>query len=162
MSQMEAATEPAPPGAPAWQLEFARLIAFPAEPALGLKQNWWQVVVGGQPDDYTLTRTKGRHEERGTVQDLGLSLTIDPHRIEWLVEPLGTLVEAEGRLPTIGPFQEKIPWFARLVTPWLADSAPPVLRLAFVCKLLQPADTQEDVYRALERLLRSVKLTPRP
>jgi hypothetical protein len=162
MAQPEAATEPAPPGAPTWQLEFARLIAFPAEPPLGLKQNWWQELVGGQPDDYTLTRTKGGHAERGTFQDVGLSLTIDNHRIEWLVEPLGRLDESDGSLPTIGPFRDTIPWFARLMTLWLAKSAPPVLRLAFVCKLLQPAGTQEEVYRALERLLPGVRLTPRP
>jgi hypothetical protein len=162
MSQLGAATEPAPPGAPAWQLEFARVIAFPGEPALGLKQTWWQVVASAQPDDYTLTQTKGSHEERGTFQDVGLSLTIEHHRIEWLVEPLGTPAEADGRLPTIGPFRERIPWFASLMAPWLADLAPPVLRLAFVCKLLQPADTQEEVYRVLQRLLPRVNLTPRP
>src|SRR5262249_55173789 len=37
-----------------------------------------------------------------------------------------------------------------------------VRRLAFASKLLQPADTQEDVSRELERLLPGVKLTPRP
>ena len=54
MSQPKAAPEPASRGAPAWELEFARLIAFPAEPAFGLKQNWWQEIVGSQPDDYLL------------------------------------------------------------------------------------------------------------
>jgi hypothetical protein len=161
MSQPMAATEPAPSGAPAWQLEFARLIAFPAEPALGLKQNWWQELVGSQPDDYTLTRTKGSYEERGPFQDVGLSLTIDPHHIEWLIEPLVKIDESDGRLPTVGPFREKLGWFTRSMLPWLAK-APPLRRIAFAGKLLQPADTQEEVYRALERLLPSVKLTPRP
>ena len=162
MSQPKAATEPTPSGAPSWQVEFARLIAFPAEPALGLKQNWWQELVGAQPEDYTLTGKKDRQLEQGTVRDVNLALAIDQHRIEWLVEPPMTPVESDGSLPTIGPFRDTIPWFAQLVTSWLGKAAPAVLRLAFVCKLLQAADRQEDVYRALERLLPHVELTPRP
>ena len=48
------------------------------------------------------------------------------------------------------------------MTPWLSKSSPPVLRLAFACKLLKPADTQDEAYQALARLLPGVKLTPRP
>jgi hypothetical protein len=161
MSQ-KAATEPTISESPAWQLEFARLIAFPAEPAPGMNQNWWQELAGGKPDDHKLTQTKGSHEERGTFQGVGLSLRIDYHRIEWLIEPLGKLDESDGSLPTIGPFRDTIPWFARLMTSWLGKPAPPVLRLAFVCKLLQPAERQENVYRVLEHMLHYVKLTPRP
>jgi hypothetical protein len=89
-------------------------------------------------------------------------LTIDQHRVEWRIEPVGKFDESSDRLPTIGPFQEKIPWFTRLMTPWLSTSSPPLLRLAFACKLLQPADTQDAAYRALAPLLPGVKLTPRP
>jgi hypothetical protein len=160
MSQAQASTEL--PEVPAWQLEFARLIAFPAEPALSLKQSWWKELTTIQPDDYTLTQKKDRHEECGTFQDASLSLTIDQHRVEWLIEPLGKFDESAERLPTIGPFREKIPWFTSLMTPWLSKSSPPLLRLAFACKLLQPADTQDAAYRALARLLPGVKLTPRP
>ena len=42
-----------------------------------------------QPDDYTLTRKQDWHEERGTLQDASLSLTIDQHCVEWLIEPVG-------------------------------------------------------------------------
>ncbi len=78
------------------------------------------------------------------------------------MEPLGKLGEGDSRLPTIGPFRDKIPWFANVMMHWLVKSAPPLIRLAFAGKLLQPADTQEEAYRALERLLSGVKLTPRP
>ena len=57
MSQAETLTEL--PETPAWQLEFARLIAIPAEPALPLKQNWWKELTTIQPDDYALTREEG-------------------------------------------------------------------------------------------------------
>jgi hypothetical protein len=162
MSQPQASTEPSPPEAPAWQLEFARLIAFPAEPALALTQTWWKELATEQPDDYALTRKKDGYEERGTFQDVGLSLSIDHQHIEWLIEPLGKFDESAERLPTIGPFRDKILWFASLMTPWLSKSSPPLLRLAFAGKLLQPADTQDEAYRALSRLLSGVRLTPPP
>ena len=56
MSQAHASTEL--PEAPAWQLEFARLIAFPAEPAHSLGQSWWKELTSGQPEDYALTQMK--------------------------------------------------------------------------------------------------------
>lgn len=160
MSQAQASTEL--PEAPAWQLEFARLIAFPAEPALSLGQSWWKELTTVQPEDYTLTQKKDWHQERGTFQDVSLSLAIDQHLVEWLVEPLGKFDESTERLPTIGPFRGKIPWFTSLMTPWLSKSSPPLLRLSFACKLLQPADTHDAAYGALARLLPGVKLTPRP
>src|SRR5262249_25123066 len=90
------------------------------------------------------------------------SLTIDHDRVEWLIEPAGTLAQSPDTLPTIGPFREKIRWFVNLMAPWLSRSSPPLVRLAFVAKLLQPAATQDEAYQALSGQLPRVKLEPRP
>jgi hypothetical protein len=44
------------PADSAWQLEFARLIAFPAEPPLFLNQEWWKELASEVPEDYVSTR----------------------------------------------------------------------------------------------------------
>jgi hypothetical protein len=46
----------------AWQLEFARLIAFPAEPPLFLDQHWLQELASGQLEDFVSTRKKHTRE----------------------------------------------------------------------------------------------------
>jgi hypothetical protein len=162
MSQPKVSTEHPSPEASAWELEFARLIALPAQPALSITQNWWKDLVHDLPDDYVLIQKKGSHEERGTFQDVRLSLTIDQHQVEWLIQPLGEFDESADTLPTIGPFRDKIRWFVNLMVPWLANSSPPLLRLAFAGKLLQSAATQEKAYQALALKLPGVKLEPRP
>jgi hypothetical protein len=135
--------------ASAWQLEFARLVAFPAEPP-SLSQPWWQELTSEQPDDFVSTRKKHAREDRGTIEGGILSLEVDLAHVVWLVQPSGKLEEAaDASLPTIGPFRDKIAWFVELVSPWLAKSCPPLVRLAFMAKLLQRAAGPQDAYRIL-------------
>jgi hypothetical protein len=150
------------PEAAAWQLEFARLITFPAEPALFLDQHWWQDMASGLPDDFVSTRKKNSLEERGSFQGVALSLTIDLQRLEWLIQPLAEIDEVSGTLPTLGPFRDKVDWFVDLMSAWLANSCPPLVRLAFAGKLLQAAATQQEAYRVLAAHLPTVQLEPNP
>jgi hypothetical protein len=162
MSHTDPSTKDPLPGVSAWQLEFARLIAFPAEPALFMDQHWWEELSPAQPEDFVSTRTKNSHEERGSFQGVALSLTTDIRRVEWLVQPLAEIDELSGTLPTLGPFREKIGWFVDLMSAWLAKSCPPLVRLAFAGKLLQAAATQQEAYRLLATHLPAVQLEPNP
>jgi hypothetical protein len=150
------------PATSAWQLEFVRLIAFPAEPPLYLDQHWWQDLASGQPEDFVSTRKKNTREDRGSFQEVVLSLTVDLSRVVWLVQPPGEFGDLPGNLPTLGPFREKVDWFVELLSPWLANSCPPLQRLAFGGKLLQAAATQQEAYRVLAAHLPAVTLDPNP
>ncbi|SRR6266540_788273 len=137
------------PAASAWQLEFARLIAFPADPPFFLEQHWWQDLASEQPEDSVLTRKKYTREDRGSFQGVVLSLAVDLSRVVWLVQPSGEVDESAGNLPTIGHFREKVDWFVELLSPWLEHACPSLVRLAFTGKLLQAAATPQAVYRIL-------------
>ncbi len=150
------------PAVSAWQLEFARLIAFPADPPFFLDQHWWQDLASGEPEDFVSTRKKHTREDRGSFQGVVLSLRVDLSRVEWLIQPPVEVDELPGNLPTIGPFREKVDWFVDLLSPWLANLCPPLVRLAFTGKLLQAAATQQEAYRVLAAHLPAVNFDPNP
>jgi hypothetical protein len=155
------ATEGPLPEASAWELEFAHLIAFPAEPSLFLGQHWWEDLASGRPDDYLRTETKNSTEERGSFQGVALCLSVDRHRVDWLIQPPDP-EEVSETLPTLGPFREKVIWFVDLMSAWLANACPRLVRLAFAGKLLQAAETHEEAYRILAAHLPRVQLEPNP
>jgi hypothetical protein len=146
----------------AWQLEFVRLIAFPPSPTVFLDQEWWKDLAGEQPDDFASTRKKESRDDRGSCQGALLSLTVALHRVVWEARP-PAVVDPSGRFPTFEePFRERLSWFVDLVTPWLEASCPPLLRLAFSAKLLQPAASAEEAYRVLADHLPIVNLDSNP
>jgi hypothetical protein len=146
------------PPASSWQLEFVRLIAFPASPPVFLNQEWWKDLSAELPEDFVSTRKKEFRDERGSFQDVLLALTVDFTRVVWEARP-PAVVDQSGNFPTLdGPFSEKIGWFVELLNPWLKTSCPPLLRLAFSAKLLQPAANAKEAYRILAAHLPAVNL----
>jgi hypothetical protein len=146
----------------AWRLEFVRLIAFPAGPAVSLDQEWWKGVAGEPPDDFLSTRKKESREDEGSFQGALLSLAVAFGRVVWEARP-PAVVDQSGNYPTFEePFQEKPRWFVELLKPWLATSCPPLLRLAFSAKLLRPAASAELAYRDLQAQLPMVNLESDP
>jgi hypothetical protein len=57
----------------AWQLEFARLIAFPTEPPLFTDQHWWREVASEQPEDFVSIQKRLMREDRGSFHGAVLS-----------------------------------------------------------------------------------------
>jgi hypothetical protein len=150
------------PAASAWQLEFVRLIAFPASPPVFLDQDWWKDLVAEQPDDFVSTRKKEYRDDRGSFQGVLLSLTVDFMRVVWEARP-PAVVDRSGNFPTFDePFQDKVGWFVKLLNPWLTTSCPPLQRLAFSAKLLQPAASAAEAYRFLAAKLPTVNLDSNP
>jgi hypothetical protein len=150
-----------PPAASAWQLEFVRLIAFPTKPPV-FDENWWHHLVKEQPEHFVSTRKKEIHDVRGTFDGTLLSLTVDSVRIVWEARPPET-VDRSGDFPTFAEAaRDKIGWFVELLTCWLERSCPPLVRLAFSAKLLQPAANAMEAYGILTRKLPTVKLDSNP
>jgi hypothetical protein len=148
--------------ASAWKLEFVRLIAFPSRLSGYLDQEWWKDVAGEQPADFVSTRKKESREDRGSFQGALLSLTVAVRGIAWEARP-PAMVDQSGNFPTFEePFRDKLRWFIELVTPWLTTSCPPLLRLAFSAKLLEPAASAEQAYQLLSAHLPVVNLDSNP
>jgi hypothetical protein len=145
-----------------WQLEFARLVVFPIDPPLFLEQQWWQDITSEQPEESVSNRKNNYREEKGSFEGMVLSLRIEPSRVDWLIQPGAGIDEQFGDYPTIGPFREKVEWFVGLLSPWLDKSCPPIQRLAFTGKLLQPASSAQEAYRLLGAYLPTAKLDTNP
>src|SRR5260370_21426889 len=148
-----------------WQLEFARLIVYPVESPLVNPKQWWQDLAG-QPDDFELRETRQSWKVTGSFRGARLSLTVDPNHIVWEVQP--AKVEDEvlpgkvEELPTLGPYRDKLYEVVALLTPWFENARPPIRRLAFGGKLLQPAATVQQAFRVLAAHLPWMKLEPLP
>lgn len=139
----------------AWQLEFARLFAYPVESPWPLAQRWWQ-ALGGEPHDFKSVPKKQRRVDGGTFNGSILTLNLDNNRIVWEVGP----IPQANSLPTLGPFREKFNGVVELLTPWLTNSCPPIRRMAFGGKLLQKAETAQQAFRILAAHLPWAHLEP--
>jgi hypothetical protein len=148
-----------PPPA-AWELEFVQLIAVPTRPPLFIEQHWLQDLVskhGEEPGDSVSTTTKQSRKDKVGFQGVLLSLTVDLGLVVWEARS-PFVADRTGPYPTIGPFREKIDWFVDLLNPWLHTSCPPIIRLAFVAKMLQSAPSPKKAYEILRPYLPVVKL----
>jgi hypothetical protein len=148
---------------PDWELEFARLIAFPTSSSLLVKQNWWRELVPEVPNDFTVSGNGTYQDWRGTFEGKLLALTITERHVVWEVRS-PALVGQSGYFPTVGRFQEQLRWFLNLMSPWLGKSCPPVARIAFSAKLLHATTAVHDTYRILGNCLPAIKaiLDPNP
>lgn len=149
------------PTASVWQLEFTRLIAFPVSPPFSVEQQWWKDLAAELPEDFVSIQEKHGRKDQGSLQGVLLSLTVDLSRIVWEARS-PVLLYGTGSFPTLGPFREKVGWFVDLLSPWLMSSCPPLVRLAFSARLLQPAANVQEVYRVLADRLPAVNLDPNP
>jgi hypothetical protein len=155
--RMSVSKEDQLPIASAWQLEFTRLIAFPANPPFFIDQHWWQDLTSEQPPDFLSTQKKDIRDDRGSFRGALLSLTVDLNRIIWEARSL-SVVGPDGYFPTLGPFREKLHWFGELLSPWLTNSCPPLFRLALSAKMLRAAATAQEAYRVLKSYLPGVNI----
>jgi hypothetical protein len=158
---MNVSTKGPLPAPSAWQLEFARLIAFPASPPFFMDQQWWQDLASEQAEEFVSTRKEHFREDRGRFKGVLLSLTVDLTRIVWEARP-PAVVDRSGNFPTLGPFREKLDWFVELQSPWLMSSCPPLIRFALSAKLLQTAASAEEAYRVLAAHLPAMNLDSKP
>jgi hypothetical protein len=147
-----------PPDPSVWQAQNLGLIAFPVEPQLGVKQDWWRDLTGKE--------WEGRQDKRREVEEVGefegvaLKLAIDASKVQWGVFPRISPDAPPTDLPTIGQFVDRTGWFATLMRKWL-ERAPAIHRLAFSGALVQPVDNSGVGNDALNRYLRSVDIDPR-
>src|SRR5262245_4179530 len=146
------ATAPPPPEPSVWQAQYMRLLAFPAVPQTTAEQNWWQELTG--LDAESSVRKRHERTDTGLFQGVFLALEIELMRVVWTASPrvgVGDLIE---QLPTLGPLMERRALFQELMRQWLQHHCPPIKRLAFASRLIQPVDDHRSAYQLLDRYLR--------
>lgn len=137
-----------------WQVETFRVTCFPS-PATELNvANWWQDIIGEQPENTIVRAREGLQQDEGHVNGKKVVLSVQPIRIDWLMGPN----EEEGET-TIGPFQDSLGSFLEMMSRWFKIS-PHVRRLAFGTVLLLPVDNRKLGYEILGNYLPDVKLDP--
>jgi hypothetical protein len=105
------------PPATGWQLEFARVVAFPTRPPFFINQQWLRDLVlksGGDPEDLVSTQKKHTREYRCSFQGASISLSVDVSRVVWEAKSCDEL-DISGKHPTLGPFPERVEWFMDLL-----------------------------------------------
>lgn len=148
-----------PPDASVWQAQSLRLVAFPETSPVAHKREWWEELVGTQPE--TLLRRGTTQEEAGVWEAASLTVSVNPVLIQWSVAPPLDL-ENLGKGPRLlGPFRDRTTHFTELMERWLTLANLPLKRLAFVASLAQPADDHAAGYKTLSSYLPDVKLDPR-
>ena len=142
---------------PEWGIESARLTLFPTVTLQGMdvvQRIWRQLAEGVEPEESTSKTSAAAHIVHGPVGAGRLITATQPGRID-----IQFTVEVDVAPVTylLGPSGDVLPNFRDRLQPLVKD-CPAVHRIAFGVVFLQPTDTRETGYRALERYLPALKL----
>jgi hypothetical protein len=150
-----------PPDAGAWEPAHLQMIAFPAVSPVGLDQNWFRDLTGEEPKEST--RKVHERVDQGSQGSVLLNLTADLLRVILTVfpQPPADPEKPPERIPSLGPLNPAVVSFGKLATKWLAGQHPPIKRLAFSGRLIQPTKNHRTGYLTLGKYLRAVKVDPK-
>ena len=156
------ANAPAPPAPDGWLVSSLRLTAFPAAPAFESSREWWQGLIGSDPETSVERRQKSEREASGILDGTALALSVDLLRVTWACDPPAA-TDAQGHewgIENIGRFVDRREWFSLLMQRWLGECHVPIKRLAFGGVIVQPTPDHPAAYEQLNRYLRCVDLDP--
>lgn len=137
-----------------WQAESLRITCFPGSATEFNSANWWQEVIGEQPENTVIRAREGIRQDEGHFNGRKVIFGTQPIRIDWLMGPK----EEDGET-TIGTFQDSLDSFLEIMARWFKVS-PPLRRLAFGTILVLPVESRESGYEVLGNYLPNVKLDP--
>ena len=138
-----------------WQTEQLRLTLFPPEPPHKLPG--WAELTGEQPEIRQSFPGRGAALEAGTFDEGWLTVDSTRERVDCRLVFRLDDAEEPRPLPSIGPFDRRLRAFQRVTKRWLRTVGR-LDRLAFGAIALLPAESHEDGYRKLGKLLASVKI----
>lgn len=145
----------------AWQTEFLRLTAFsvPVSPVGDV--DWWETLIGGQPETSVVRPREGERRMEGAFESARLVIQIRPARIDIHMIQSPDRERTDIGFLTIGLFNEVLTPFSQLVNNWLnLESCPEMRRIAFGAVLLYPVENKVIGYRQLAPYLQYVNLDP--
>lgn len=144
---------PNPPSIDEWQVQTARLTAFPLSSQLDLAQTWMEDVTGKAPSEFN--KTLGETRTVGEIDECRLLLLINSKIIQWQVFPkLDPTMEG---IPSLGQIGSCLNWFTNAMSRWFSN-APTVKRIGLGVSLYQPTSSESHAYEILNRYLRNVSI----
>jgi len=138
----------------AWQVESLRLTCFPSSATEFNSANWYQDIVGEQPENTIIRARDNFRQDEGVVNGQKIILGVQPMRIDWLMKAN----EEKGEF-LIGSFQDGLASFLELMSRWFKIS-PSLRRLAFGAILALPVDDRKSGYKLISNYLPNIKLDP--
>jgi len=145
------------PDPAAWQPLHLRLTAFPINPAAAMERDWWREAFGQPPE--TSTRKKHLHTDTDVIQEMRITLTVDPQNMNWVFQPVVDPMNFGPDLATLAPLPEALAGCAELFAKAFG-CLPAVRRLAFGGMLAHKVQDHEEGYRFLDAYLPDVTLSP--
>lgn len=144
-----------------WEVDSLRVTAFPAQNAEVNPDNWWQGVVGTEPETQLVQAKRGEKRFQGAFEGGQLTLRVQPGRIDWLLgrAPIDDQQAMKDVSPSVGRFDAASPRFTGLVDRWL-PFGPSLNRIAFGGVVLLPVPDRATGYKRLMPYLPSVKIDP--
>lgn len=147
------------PSVSAWQVETLRFTLFPSGEAPVADPGWWREVVGEEPEEELNRPRQGVRRQAGPYGEGTLSLSVQPVRVDWVIQHPQPEGELPPTFPAIGPFPEILAVLREVVGRWLASgSCPQAQRVALAGVLLQPVSDRHEGYRQLSLYLSKVEL----
>lgn len=134
-----------------WQAQLLRFTAFADENLEPNLSDWWQVVIGEEPDKIDV-HPKQKISVYESAFNLGrLLLQVQPGRIDWIYAADDVALK---EIPILGVYSNVIHPFIDTITKWLNSNAIPSLnRLAYGAILLCPVTSRKESYTQLAQLL---------
>ena len=109
----------------AWHAESLRLTAFPIRGTALTDISWWTELLGEPAETKTTQPRVAGQTEVGEFLGAKLANQIQPHRIDWQLQPPG---QEPNSFPTVGPFLEIVEPFVELMLRWLDLETCPMLQ----------------------------------
>lgn len=144
-----------------WYAQVLRLTAFQSPENIIESTNWWNDVIGEDPDERTLKpRIRGSHES-GSFEGGRLILEVAVNRVDWMLVAIEDIAATSEAISTIGPFNSILDKFVPLADRWSKlKTCPSLNRLAFGAVLLCPVESKSAGYRTLSSYLHNVSIDP--
>lgn len=144
-----------------WAVQQLRLSLFASE-AISLTEKDWKTITG-QDEAENRTAIPGGKQYSGKFMGGTFAMGFAANRSDLILtyDDSTPDLTQEVFLPAIGKWAELSKSFATAVSPFLADVALPITRIAFGAILLLPSRTHEESYAKLDGLLPSVKVDPK-
>ncbi len=133
-----------------WEVEGLRLSAFLVDAPTPSHTEYWETLVGVAPNERLNRPAQHLTKEEGPFLDGWLSMEAVPNRIDWRwgINPRSIT----RSLPSIGPYAELEPKFAKLMENWAA-LCPNAHRFAYGAALLLPAESLSQAHLTLDEML---------
>lgn len=150
-----------------WEASILRVALFPTQ-AVSRELDVFTQLVGEAPDSQEDRPKEGVRRQTGTLDDANLLIVTNPLRVDILAgtslalgaTPTEVSGLIAGLIPTLGPVNERLDWFSKLILNWIPRWDIPTKRVSFIGQMLAPAENHDDAYRILSEHLQSAKVTP--